>query len=791
MGFYTSIAVDQENHPHISYYDSSSGRLKYASYDGSAWTLVVVDSGGVGRYSSIALDGGDLPVISYAWGLSALKLARYDGGTWQIQTVDTDDNPGQCTSLALDSTGQPHISYRTYTSDLLRYAAYDGQTWHIEQVDSEGAVGEYTSLELDSSNRPHITYGQVNAGDLKYAYHDGAEWLVGIGDPVGFSGIHTSLELDAAGHWHVSYLDSAGGDLRYAYFDGLTWQAEVVDSAGFVGSYSSLALDTSGRPHISYYDATNHDLRYAYNDGATWITATVDTAGKVGRFTSLALDAADRPHIAYYDVTNHDLEYAFYDGTDWQFQTVLATGDVGQYTSLALDAGDQPHIAYYDLTNADLEYAFHDGVDWQIVTVDSTGQVGQYTSLALDAVDDPRISYWDQTGTALKFAYYDGLDWQVSTVDASGSVGTYNSLALDDLGRPAISYYDTTNGALKYAATDCLPVSGARIAGPTVLLVGQVGVYTATALPQMSTPPVTFTWDSGTVGATAAYSWTQPGDYAIVVQAANDCGQGSGSIIVHVCEPVQAVSVEGPTELLSGQTGLYTATWTPITASLPVTVTWDNGTVGSTAAYSWTHPGAHTIAVTATNGCAEVYGTYAVTTSCQPLQMVTIAGPGMVSQGRGATYQALPVPITASTPLTYTWQDASGGEFAVFTWTVTGTYGLAVTGTNPCGEGAGAMSVTVYCQEPASVTLSGPATLLVGQEGDYTVSTWPVTASLPLDYAWDNGTLGPTAVYSWTVPGTYTLTVTATNPCGEAAGNAAVEVIVPTYRIYLPVVQRD
>jgi hypothetical protein len=307
----------------------------------------------------------------------------------------------------------------------------------------------------------------------------------------------------------------------------------------------------------------------------------------------------------------------------------------------------------------------------------------------------------------------------------------------------------------------------------------------------MSTPPVTFTWDNGTVGATAAYSWTQAGDYTIVVQTANDCGQGSGSMIVHVCEPVQGVEVAGPTELLSGQTGLYTATWTPVTASLPLTVTWDNGTVGSTAAYSWTRPGAHTIAVTATNSCAEVYGTYAVTTSCEPLQMVTIAGPDRVSQGWGTTYQALPVPITASTPLTYTWQDASVGEFASFTWTVTGTYGLAVTGTNPCGGGAGAMSVTVYCQGPISVAPSGPALLHVGQEGVYTASTWPMTASLPLDYVWDNGTMGLAAVYSWTVPGTYTLTVTATNPCGEAAGSAVVEVIVPTYRIYLPVVRRN
>jgi hypothetical protein len=66
-----------------------------------------------------------------------------------------------------------------------------------------------------------------------------------------------------------------------------------------------------------------------------------------------------------------------------------------------------------------------------------------------------------------------------------------------------------------------------------------------------------------------------------------------------------------------------------------------------------------------------------------------------------------------------------------------------------------------------------------------------VTASLPLAYAWDNGTLGPAAVYSWTVPGTYTVTVTATNPCGVGAGWGLVVVEAPVYRIYLPAVWRE
>ena len=50
-----------------------------------------------------------------------------------------------------------------------------------------------------------------------------------------------------------------------------------------------------------------------------------------------------------------------------------------------------------------------------------------------------------------------------------------------------------------------------------------------------------------------------------------------------------------------------------------------------------------------------------------------------------------------------------------------------------------------------------------------------------------------TAAYSWTLPGNYTLTVTATNPCGETAESFPVEVSGGRRidQLYLPLVLRD
>ncbi|MFQ6000067.1 MAG: carboxypeptidase-like regulatory domain-containing protein, partial [Anaerolineae bacterium] len=50
----------------------------------------------------------------------------------QIETVDGVGDAGRHASLALDSSGRPHISYYDMTPDDLKYAYYDGFTWQIE-----------------------------------------------------------------------------------------------------------------------------------------------------------------------------------------------------------------------------------------------------------------------------------------------------------------------------------------------------------------------------------------------------------------------------------------------------------------------------------------------------------------------------------------------------------------------------------------------------------------------------------------------------------------------------------
>ncbi|MBC8447726.1 MAG: carboxypeptidase regulatory-like domain-containing protein [Chloroflexi bacterium] len=381
-GWYTSLALDAGGYPHISYRYQATGDptpsrgLKYGYQDSAGWHFEKVDAeGNVGEYTSLALDADGYPHISYYDDINGnLKYAYQDAASWHIETVDDSGViVGEYSSLALDASGYAHISYYDAWHDLysdnkdLKYAYQDGSGWHIETVDREGDVGLCTSLALDGNGHPHISYyDSAPNGDLKYAYWNGSGWHIETVDSEGNAGLYTSLALNRNGYVHISYYYCGDpwpcdvGDLMYAYQDTVGWHVEIVDSEGDVGKYTSLALDGSGYPRISYYDNTHGDLKYAYRDASGWHTEIVDSGGWVGLDTSLILDNDGYPHIGYNDgYPASDLKYAYQDATGWHTETVDSEGDVGRYTSLALDKNGHPHISYYDRSNGHLKYAYY------------------------------------------------------------------------------------------------------------------------------------------------------------------------------------------------------------------------------------------------------------------------------------------------------------------------------------------------------------------------------------------------------------------------------------------------
>ena len=342
-GEYSSMKLDSNGFPVISQYDPTNGDLRLTRCYDPACVVAhsnVVDSGGVaadivGLYTSLALDSNEFPVISYYDFTSGdLKLAHCNdadcaGADDPSNVVDSTDDRGQYSSLALGQNGLPSISYYDATTHKLLLA-------HCNDADcaggddaplgvvftGEGAddVGQFSSMSLDlfGVGFPTIAYYNASAGDLKLVHCTngdctGPQTSVLVDGAGGNVGANLSMTLDLASAPVISYFDADNLALAIARCNDVTCAAPTISEplVSITGPLdTSIAMDNvADVAVVSYIDFSNPpavSMRVVRCDDAACNTASSTTpetpvAGELPANTALVLDFNGNPTIARFD----------------------------------------------------------------------------------------------------------------------------------------------------------------------------------------------------------------------------------------------------------------------------------------------------------------------------------------------------------------------------------------------------------------------------------------------------------------------------------------------------------
>ncbi len=278
----------------------------------------------------------------------------------------------------------------------------------------------------------------------------------------------------------------------------------------------------------------------------------------------------------------------------------------------------------------------------------------------------------------------------------------------------------------------------------------------------------TYHWDFGDGNTSTAlnptHTYTAAGFYTLVLTVGNPCGTSTKTVLIHTV----------PTADFSAD---------PFSGCATLTVGFTNASSSNATAFVWQFPGGQPASSNLANPIVQYQnaGTYTVTltvlngsgattetkTDYIVVQNIPVADFTKSVNGLGVTFSN-----SSSGASSYLWNFGDGFTSIqanpVHTYQTGGTYTVMLTATNDCGSATTTQTVSLT-GPPIASFIANPTSGC----GPLTVQFTNTSSGIPSSYAWSfpggspsSSTLqNPAVVYN--TPGTYTVTLTASNASGS------------------------
>lgn len=166
VGSWNTISVGDDGTPHIAYFDNTPRQLKYATKVNGSWQNTPIDDM-YGPRLSLDLDPIGRPHISYQSKDLHLKHAYWNGTAWSIEIVDNKTYVGELSSMRIDTRGDIHISYRDYSDPMNHYVRY-ATTKELPTGGIETSIDiDPDTLNLKSKGKFITAYIELDGADVR------------------------------------------------------------------------------------------------------------------------------------------------------------------------------------------------------------------------------------------------------------------------------------------------------------------------------------------------------------------------------------------------------------------------------------------------------------------------------------------------------------------------------------------------------------------------------------------------------------------------------------------------